>query len=188
MLLDKLQKQAEKQDQLSLDDLLKTFHGRAQAPLLFTLAILLVSPLGGVPMVAPIFSVLIACIAGQAAVSNKLWLPQWLLQRHVRASKAKTALKRVIPWTKKMESFTRPRLSWAASRGMARLCNVVITIIGLSIAGFGLIPGGLILPGLAIMLLSIGQFHHDGIWVLAGLTICAIAFGLLGYAWYASWI
>ena len=180
-LLKRLQKRCDKR-KVTFDDVLDVFGRRASAPLLFALGILLVSPIGGIPGVAPVFGVVIVLIAGQALFRDGIWLPQWLRKRGTSAAKMRKALERVTPWVSKMERYMRPRLRWLAASPFSWLCDLLITGIGATVPFFGLIPGGLVLPGLAIALLSIARFHHDGVWTLAGLSAALGAYGLLVYA------
>lgn len=182
-LLNQLRKQCENgRVKITLDDALQAFGRRASAPLLFMLAVFLVSPLGGIPGVAPLFGAVIVLIAGQSLFSDTLWLPQWLRKRGTTGAKARKAIDTVTPWVARMERTMRPRITWLTAAPFHWIGDLTIVAVGGLVPLFGLIPGGLILPGLAIALLSIARLHDDGVWALAGYGLATAAFISLLYA------
>ena len=181
VLLDRLIEQTNKKQKVSIDDLLASFGGRATGPILFTLAILLAT-IGGIPGVSPVLGIIIILVSVQGIFTEHLWLPHWIRTRKVSAAKTRNLLKKVIPWIKKMEKFSRPRWQWLASKPWNYISQAVIALIGMSVLVLTIIPGGLIPPSIAIALLSIARLHHDGVWMGAGLLFSLGSIGLLGFA------
>lgn len=180
-LLARLQKKAAK-PRVSLDDVLNVFGRRSTAPLLFIFGVLLVSPLGGVPGVAPVFGTLIALLTIQSMFCDSPWVPKFVRKRTVKGSKLRKSLARILPWVKKMERYCQPRIQWLTEPPCTVLCDMLLVTIGLAIPFLGLVPGGLILPGIAVAVISIARFHHDGVWLLVGTAFSAAAFWSLTYA------
>lgn len=177
-LLEKLIAQADTQDRLSIDDLLKSFRGRANAPLLFLLAILLMT-IGGLPLVAPLLGGMIALIAVQGVLGKRLWIPRWLRRRDMAAGKAARLLKKAVPWVKKTEAMTHPRLTYFIRSPWDKIALGIISLMGLSVFALSIIPGALFAPGMAVAALSLARFQRDGVWMLLGLASSAIALALL---------
>lgn len=183
-LIERLMRKAK--GHVSIDDMLKEFGSRAYDPLLFIVALVLVSPIGGLPGATAILGTFIILVAGQSLFTDTPWLPRWLRERKASASKAKRWMKKILPALQKMEKLTRPRLTLLTTGWMKHASSLLIVIIGASTYLLGLVPGGLILPGLSIALLAIARLHQDGLLMAFGMFNALCSFALLGYALYDS--
>lgn len=160
----------QEKDTLSVQDVLQRFKGRANAPLLLVLALLLVT-IGGIPAVAPAIATLIILVAFQGLVGGKLWVPRALRTRSVRASKARKALKAVLPFVKRMEHLSKPRWQSMVASPWQEISQVIVLVLGLSVYFVSWIPGALFAPGAAIAALSVARFQRDGVLMGMGLVV-----------------
>lgn len=79
---------AEAEDEVSIDDLLDEFGDRSFAPLMLILALIGVSPVGAIPSVPTIIALCIALIAAQMAWGRKhVWLPGFITRRGVSSDR-----------------------------------------------------------------------------------------------------
>jgi len=175
-VLEHLKELANKGD-VSLDDVLKSFGTRAYAPLYFIFGLVLLSPIGALPGATAVFGTLIALLAAQSLFTDSPWVPKTLRKRHAKSATMKRWVDRCIPYVKKAERYAKPRWSWCVKPPFSYISSFFIFVLGISTYGLGLIPGGLILPGLALIFLALALFHHDGVWMMTGLV-----FGLSGMA------
>lgn len=166
------------QGHLTLGTVIDTFGRRAYAPLICVLALVLVSPIGGLPGATAIFGTVIALLGVESFFMARPWMPYFLRARSIRGSDARRALHKIIPYVEKYEPFLRARWRWMTRSALQHAATALIVVMALSSYALGLIPGGLILPGLAMAILSIAQFHHDGLWMALGLILGLAGLGL----------
>ncbi|MEM8603370.1 MAG: exopolysaccharide biosynthesis protein [Cyanobacteria bacterium P01_H01_bin.121] len=100
-------------------------------------------------------------------------LPTWLEKRTVALSQVQDVLNVGLPWLKRAEILTRPRLTPICISRVGRL------ILGIAIALMGLcmmipIPGTNTLPAIGAFVTGLGLIEDDGAISLAGLTICVL--------------
>lgn len=160
-----------KKTKVSLDDALKIFGNRAYAPMYFLLGLILLSPLGALPGATAVIGSTIALLALESLFTPTPWIPNQLRKRSVPRNKFKSWVKRSEPYIKRAERYTRARLTLLSNPPFSHALSLFVLILGISTYGLGLIPGGLILPGLALACIGIAQFHHDGIWIAAALIL-----------------
>lgn len=144
--------------------------GMASALLLTTLPQLLPLPLG----FSNLLSLPIVAVAAQMAMGRESpWLPRWLLDRPIYRSRLDTVCGRAVPLLRRIEKLVRPRLGmiWSpwGSRlvGMSCLAIALMTLAPLPLTGW--------LPAFALITIGIGMLERDGLVVLAGLALGAVA-------------
>ena len=118
------------------------------------------------------FGIAIFILALQLAAGRKRpWLPQRIMNSPLPIVKVRGFVKSAIPWLKRIEALTRPRLTSVCTSIPGR------TIIGLAIALMSIsmmipIPGTNTLPAIGVFVTGFGLFEDDGAITLAGLVIC----------------
>ena len=171
---------------LSIGDVIGQLGSRAFDPIMFIGAVLLISPIGGIPGATAVLGTMILLVAVQSVFTQQPWLPAWVRERSASASKAKKFLKKTIPYLERMEQYTKARWLPLTQGPLQHLSALIIALLAITTYPLGLIPGGLILPGLAIAFLSTARFHSDGLMMLIGWLASTASFGLLLYAAYSS--
>ena len=82
--------------EVSVDDMMNAFGAASFVPLLILPALMVISPLGGVPGLSSLFGVMIVLIAGQRVLGrHNIWLPGFLRHRSVGSDKAENAMKKI---------------------------------------------------------------------------------------------
>lgn len=166
---------------VSLEDALCVFGQRAYAPMFFLLGILFISPIGALPGATAVLGTITAILAIESLFLPSPWLPRALRKRHIRQGKLKNWIKKCQPYVRKAEKLSKTRWVWLNEPPFTYAISIFVLILGVSTYGLGLIPGGLILPGMALAFLGIAQFHSDGLWMSIALIlgIGGLSVGLL---------
>jgi hypothetical protein len=141
-------------------------------PVLFILTLPVLLPLPpGVSMVLalPLLLVSLQIVAGRP----KLWLPKVLAERAMERAALVKALRRILPLLGRMEGVVRPRLRFLTGRIGVRLVGVACTLIAIVL--ILPIPFANLVPALALGILSLGLTRKDGLLVLAGYGLMALA-------------
>lgn len=161
---------------LSLRDVVSAFGDRSFVPVLMVPALLVVSPLSGIPVFSSICGLSIALVAGQMVFGrDHLWLPDRLMRQSVDAARVHAALKpmrRVAGW---IDGHARNRLAALVDGPLAKLPQVLAMLAGLSMPFLELVPFSSSLLGLAVLFFSAGFLARDGLFALVGIAIMALA-------------
>jgi hypothetical protein len=146
--------------------------------------VLLVLPLP--PGVSMVLALPLLLVAPQIVIGRReIWLPKWLSRRTIKRAPLIKLIKRVLPPLDRAEKIVRPRLCFLTGRIGASIVGVACTIIALVLVLP--IPFANLVPALALGAFSIGLTRKDGVFVLAGYGLIAVAAGVivLGAHWLA---
>ena len=80
---------------------------------------------------------------------------------------------RIVPWLVRAEKLLRPRLQVLSSELMERVIGAVCLLLAVLLVLP--IPFGNMLPALAISFMALGLLERDGVWILIGLAVSAVA-------------
>lgn len=178
-LLDAVAEAASDKNVVSVRDVLEAIGDRSIMPFILVIAILLVSPLSGIPGVPTFSASLIILLAVQAIGGRRrLWLPEVLLRRSVAAD----TLKRMVAWLRKPCNFidrhSRPRLHWLSAGPLRYATLLACVLIPLGWPLLEVLPLVSSIGAGTVSLLIFGLFSRDGVFVLAGYGMIAITLGL----------
>lgn len=145
----------------------------------FGFLFVLLSLPSALPVPAPGYSIpfglLIFLLAIQLAIGAKRpWLPQRLVHRPISLEKVRAILDRGLPWLRRIETVSRPRLTYVCTSSLGRI------VIGSAIALMAVsmmipIPGTNTLPAIGIFVTGFGLLDDDGAISLGGLVLCLVA-------------
>jgi hypothetical protein len=162
-------------ERLTVADIVAVLRDRA-----FALLVVLLGLPNCLPMPPPIplvCGLLLLLVAIQiAAGMSAPWLPRRLLGQSIRRSDVQRAVTRAVPILKRLERWSRPRLSVFETAIGMRGMGVALLALALSLIVAAPLIGQIPL-GLAVCLVGLGLVERDGIVVLVGLGI-----GLIGVA------
>lgn len=172
---------------LYLGELVNAFGERGFGALMLFLG-LVSAVIGAVPGSTTILGAPILLIAFQLIIRrDQLWLPRWALKSSIDREGYRTAIAKVMKPLRRVERWSRPRLSIMTSEvsevliGIA--CILLCTILVLPI------PGGNLVPSLIIVAFGFGLVQRDGLAIL--IAWCAIALLCVGglVVWLAwEWV
>ena len=162
-------------ESVTLDWVLAQLHERAFGLFLLILALPCCIPfLYGVPQVV---ALPLMFVSAQILLGRRVpWLPARLGARVVTSSNLASLSGRARPWLRRIEAFSRPRLSALTRAPLDRVVGLALVLFSASI--LVPLPATNTIPGFAVVLVAMGLLQRDGILTLIG--------GFLGTAWIAS--
>ncbi|WP_299673063.1 exopolysaccharide biosynthesis protein [uncultured Roseobacter sp.] len=166
-LLDAVDRAAE-DDTVELRDVLAEIGDRTITPVILVVALLLVSPLSGVPGVPTICAAVIIMLSLQGLAGRRLWLPRWMMRAEVKGHRLQQAVKwlrRPADW---IDRNSHPRLQYLTRGPMRLLILAQCAVIPLGWPALELLPGVTSLAAATVGLFAFGLFARDGYFVIAG--------------------
>jgi hypothetical protein len=97
------------------------------------------------------------------------WLPRFVVRRSVRRQSFARVMNHAIPWIRRLEKLSRPRLAALASGPIERFIGFVCIVLCLVLVLP--IPFGNMGPAVAICMLAFALLERDGLATLAGMLI-----------------
>ena len=159
-------------DGVTVGDGVQRFGAAGFETLVFVPAILMVSPLSGIPLFTTICGMLILLVAAQGALGrDQIWLPARVMRLQVSAPQMQRAA-RSLRWIADMlDRITRQRVlhlvSRPARRGLLALCAPVAIACPL----LEFIPFSSSVLGGAVALFALALLARDGMFVIMGFVV-----------------
>jgi hypothetical protein len=168
---------------IKVDDLLKKAEHKGFGFLFMFLALPIALPFTPPGLSTP-FGLLIISLAVQVILGRDTpWFPSKLREKTIRQGSTKFLLK-MSKWLKFFERLLRPRVSWLYRTRVFRYLVgpfILLAGIGLSMP----LPITNTVFSMAVFLIGLGMMEEDGLFGLAGMTITASGFILMGVLiWY----
>lgn len=165
-------------DRVSVRDMLNAVGQRAYGPILLTLGLIAVSPIGGIPGVPTVLASIVFLISVQIVFSPRsLWLPKFLLKRSVESSKIEKSVSVLQKPARFVDKIIRPRLT-VLTRGVATpIIGVTCMLLAVSVPVIELVPFAGYIPASAFVAFGLALTAHDGV-------LAALAFALTAGAFY----
>ena len=153
-----------------------SFGSASFLPVLLVPALLLVSPLSGIPFFSTLCGLTITMIALQAALQRKtLWLPGFLMRRSIKGRvlhRGAAALGRVADW---LDRNSRERLVRLVSPPFSLGALLLCAVAGLVIPVLELVPFSSSLFGAMVSFVAVGLMVRDGVFLLLASGLGVIA-------------
>ncbi|SCZ11399.1 exopolysaccharide biosynthesis protein [Microvirga guangxiensis] len=167
-------------ERLTVRDIMGVLQDRA-----FALLIVLLGLPNCLPMPPPIplvCGLLLALVAIQIVFGRDApWLPGQLMNRSLARTDVERAVGRAMPAFRKLERFSRPRLTFIDTPVAMRIMGAIILVMALGLL-FAPPFVGQIPMGLAVCLVGLGLVERDGLVIVGGLIIGSIGMVLsLGF-------
>jgi hypothetical protein len=161
---------------VTIGEIVERLGTRSFAPLLLVPALLMVSPLSSIPGTPTLSGAIIALIAAQMLMGReRLWLPGFLRRRsfsRARLEKAVGFLRRPVGW---VEPLMRPRLVALAQPPGSYLALLICLIVTAIMPVMEFLPILASIAAVAISLIAAGLLARDGLLVLCGYGVVALA-------------
>lgn len=118
------------------------------------------------------FGFVLFLLALQLISGRKLpWLPAKISNHPMELNQVQGVIKAGLPWLRRIEMITRPRLSYICTSLPGRVTmGIAIALMGISM--MIPIPGTNTLPAMGIFVTGFGLIEDDGAISLAGLVLC----------------
>jgi len=173
-IIDDVEEAAEEHGEVSVGQIVESIGHRAFGPLIAVPAILVVSPLGAIPVLPTVLALVVAIFAIQVAIGKDyLWLPTTLSNRSVKGSRVRQAVDRIRPTTRKLDRWFNQRLKMLCGSIGTRIAAACCLLLCLTVPPLELIPLAAALPMAAIALFGIAIALRDGLLML-------LAYALMG--------
>lgn len=173
------------QDKVAISDLLDSLSSRSHGPMLLFPAIIAISPIGMIPGMSIVTGTLILLIATQMMFfSNRPWIPNRIASFEFSREKLKSGVDKTNPWVKWFEKIVRSRFQFLASGIMIYPIAIVCVLMALSFYPLAFVPFGVLAPGFAITMFALGLTARDGLLVMLGFLLTAVA----GYIIWSAWL
>lgn len=175
-LLDRLEEQAQA-ERVALRDLLGAGGAASFVPALMVPALLVVSPLSGIPGFSSVCGLTIAAIAGQMLFRRRhLSLPERLTRMRLSGGRLRAALAWLRRGADLLDRYSRrDRLRPLVGNGGRVVPQLACVLAGLMMPLLELVPFSSSTLGLAVVCCSVGLLTRDGAFVLAGVAIMSAA-------------
>lgn len=163
-------------ERITIGQIADSFGGRALGALLliFGLACTLPLPPGG----TTVFGLPLVLLGAQLFVGAPgLWMPERLRRRGVAAADLRRGLPHVLPWLKRAENVSRPRMRFMFGGFGLRTIGLVCTVLGVVL--ILPIPFGNLAPGAAVSVLALSLLQRDGALLLLGYGLTAASAAVL---------
>jgi hypothetical protein len=169
-------------ERLTVRDIMAVLQDRA-----FALLIVLLGLPNCLPMPPPIplvCGLLLALVAIQIIFGREApWLPSQLLNRSLARTDVERAVARAMPAFRKLERFSRPRMTFLDTPLAMRVMGAVVLIMALGLL-FAPPFVGQIPLGLAVCLVGLGLVERDGLVIVGGMIIGSVGMTLsLGFVY-----
>ncbi|WP_273522730.1 exopolysaccharide biosynthesis protein [Rhodosalinus sediminis] len=163
-------------DSVTLGDILASFGQASFVPALMLPALLVFSPLSGIPFFSSICGLTIAAVSAQMLVRRRhIWLPRVLRERGLSGARLQQALGAMARTGRWIDRNTGDRLRLLTAQPMASLFTLVCLCAGLAMPFLELVPFSSSILGLAVLLIAAAFLTRDGLYALAGLGVFAAA-------------
>jgi len=178
-LLDRLE-EAGTGDAVSVQDILDATGERSIMPVVLAIALILVSPLSGIPGLPTLSAIVILLVMGQAVFRRQhLWLPGFLRNRRIRRAR----YVRAIQWMRRpaawIDRHSHPRLRILTVGPLRWLTLLVCMCVPLVWPFLELLPFVTSFGAGALALMTFGLFTRDGLYVLWGYFVVGCMAGAM---------
>ncbi|MEO0386391.1 MAG: exopolysaccharide biosynthesis protein [Pseudomonadota bacterium] len=180
-LLDSIENASDDQ-KTSVDEILSALGHRSFGPILITLGLIAVSPVGSIPGASALIAVLTILIASQMVWGEtQIWLPDRLRRISIDSSRLGQAVDRLKPTVRALSTITKPRLKQVFEPPVTHIASLAAIILALSMLPLVVIPGGVVPASLVVILLGVALVSSDGYLLIAALVLTCGT--LLATAW-----
>lgn len=180
-LLQQLTKTAKaKGPHVELAEILEVIGERAFGPWLMLVGLVGLSPLAILPAVPTLLAVLTLLTSLQVLAGRRsIWLPRRLTGLSIKATRLKSAAKRMETVARVVDRIVRPRLRSLTTPLAHRLTAAICVLIALVTPPLELVPFAGTAPAAALTAFGLGLTARDGLLVLLSflLSIATLGFG-----------
>lgn len=161
-------------ERITLGDLRHEFGERAFGLLLLVFTLPNCIPIPGIPGVSLVTGLPVVFFALQLAIGQEEpYLPAWIRDRSFTRGHLSHFVVKAGPHLRWLERLIKPRLAPIVSGPGERLLGVVTLLLAIALSLP--IPLGNLLPAIAMAILSLALIERDGLLVLAGYALSAVA-------------
>jgi hypothetical protein len=164
------------EEELEFRRIVQAFGEAGFVPMLLAPALIVVSPLSGIPLLPTLFGTMIALISLQMLLGRRhLWLPEMLMRRRIRGRQLHSALLRTRGFGRWIDRHARDRLSLLVRPPLDVVPKALCMLCGAAMPFLELVPFSSSLLAAAVVLMGTGMLARDGLFTLAAGGFIGIA-------------
>lgn len=149
-------------------------------PVLILVALVIVSPLSGIPLVSSTGGLLIFLIASQIVLGRRqLWLPGFLTRRPMKPDHVKSSMRRLLPVAGWIDRRSRQRLTILVRRPFSQLLMTLCALCGLAMPFLELVPFSASLLAATVVTLTLAILVEDGLLASIAVLPFLLAMGVI---------
>jgi hypothetical protein len=162
-------------EKVAFAKLLDGFGEAAFPPCLLLPALMMVSPLSGIPLFSSFCALTIALIAAQGAWGRRrIWLPEFIAKREIAGEKLQKAAKSLQPVVRISAKITKPRLGFLTRSAVRRVIYGAVMLLAACVPVLELVPFASSLIGFVVAVIAIALLTRDGVVLLIGLALAGV--------------
>lgn len=170
-----------REDKITIRAMVHAFGERAFGFLTLVFALICIIPLP-IPGIHMLLSIPLFYLSAQQMVGRReVWFPQKVLDYEIPRKAFENISIKAIPWIIRIESISKPRLTFLTSRWWFCFFGAAIFYI----TAFLSIPLPLtnLVPAIGISLMALGLLNRDGVTLIIGAIIGVV----WSFLWYLAW-
>jgi hypothetical protein len=168
--LEKVARRYDQSSRVSLGELMHALHERGFGLIMALLVLPNCVPIPIPPGGSTIFSIPLLFMSVQMLAGRPHpWIPKWLANKTLSRDFISGAVSKAAPRLRWLEKFLRPRIAFLSSKTGERIIGVVWLLFSISIAIP--LPMTNFLPGVGILVMSLGLLSKDGYVIIIGVLI-----------------
>lgn len=170
-IIGQLRDLADRQDRVSIGDVLDTIGDRSYGPVIMIPALIEITPIGGIPGVPTFLALMIAITAGQLLFNKEhVWLPGFIQRRSVSEKKLHKAADKLDGIAAKLDKWFHGRMPRFVKDPYPRIAAGLVILLCLTVPPLEFVPFASTAPMLAIAAFGLALLVRDGLLMLiAGL-------------------
>ncbi len=167
-------------DDVSFGELITALQERGFGLLMVIFVLPNCVPIPVPPGFSTVFSIPLVFLSLQMLIGRPApWLPEWLRRKTVKRATLAKLVSTISPRLKYVEKLLKPRLTFTHTPVGERIIGLFWLIFAISIAVP--LPMTNFIPGIGILVMSLGLLSKDGVTVIIGMII-----GMLGVAFTSA--
>jgi hypothetical protein len=161
---------------VTVREIVEGFGETSFVPALLVPALIVVSPLSGIPLLSTVCGTIIAIIAIQVIVPFRthLWLPDVLMRRKIASARLVAGLRRIERPAAWIDARADRRLQFLVVPPLALLPQIVCVLCGAMMPFLELVPFSSSILATAVVFFCLSFLARDGLFALAGLLIAGL--------------
>lgn len=157
-------------DHITVGTLLEAMDNTGKAVILLIPALIVVTPLSGIPGLSTFGGLMIALISFQMLLRRPtVWLPRFVLQRRISAARFNKALNGLGRPAGVIDRYAAPRLRWLFGFPGRQLLQATCMACGLAMPFLELVPFSATTLAAAVVIMAVSLIVRDGVLALIGL-------------------
>ena len=162
-------------DKVSVRDMLEAVGPRSFGPVLLVPAMIILTPVSGIPTVPSIGAVIICLIALQLLCGrHSIWLPRWLLKMSLQRTTLNRAARFINPLARGVDRCLKPRLQCFVRRPFTQVIALLCILVAATMPVLEPFPFMASTAAAVICIYALALVAHDGLLALIALLLTAV--------------